>query len=281
MRTVIVRTGRTGGAIRGDRHSATGPRTDSVPHVEHSEPPRLSIVLPAYNEAARLPATLAGWHAHLTTRPYRWEIVVSDDGSTDDTAALAEAFADSHPGVRVVRMGQNRGKGGAVRHGMLAAVGDVILYADADLNVPPRFVDDALALIDAGADVAVGERSLRSYANEEKSLTRLLAGLAVQVTRRALGLTFIRDTQCGFKAFRREVAHDIFRGARITSFAFDIEILFLARRRRVVIRPFPVEISYRAGSTYDIAKHLPRFLRDIVRIRVNALSGAYDEPPPA
>ncbi len=239
--------------------------------------PLLSIVVPAYNEALRLPATLAGWHEYLSTQSFTWEIVVADDGSTDDTAALAEAFAATHPEVRVVRLGRNRGKGGAVRHGVLAAIGDVILYVDADMNVPPRFAVAALALIDAGADVVAGERGLRAYAREEKSLTRLLAGLAVQVTRRALGLTFIRDTQCGFKAFRREVAHEVFRPARITSFAFDIEILFLARRLRADIRAMPVEVEYRAGSTYDIAKHLPRFLRDIVRVRANALRGLYDD----
>lgn len=238
--------------------------------------PRLSVVLPAYDEETRLPETLAAWSTYLGNQTYSWEIVVADDGSRDRTADVAEAFSSTCPKVRVVRLPRNRGKGGAVREGVLASRGEVILFADADLGVPAQFTAAALAAIDAGADVATGERSLRRYANEERSITRLLAGLAVQVSRRALGLTFVRDSQCGFKAFRREIAGAIFRRATIDSFAFDIEVLYLARRLRVRVRPFPVEMSFRAGSTFDVRKHLPRFLKDILRIRGNALRGVYD-----
>jgi dolichyl-phosphate beta-glucosyltransferase len=238
--------------------------------------PRLSVVLPAYNEEARLPATLAAWHTFLAAQAYTWEIVVADDGSRDGTAAAAETFAASHPGVRVLRLTPNRGKGGAVRQGVLAADGDVVLFADADLGVPAEFATAALATLDAGADVATGERSLRTYASEERSIVRLLAGAAVQISRRALGLTFVRDSQCGFKAFRREVAGAIFRRATIDSFAFDIEVLYLSRRLGAHVQPFPVEVSFQAGSTFDVRKHLPRFLKDIVRVRINALRGVYD-----
>ena len=238
--------------------------------------PRLSVVLPAYDEEARLPATLAAWSSYLSTQSYTWEIVVADDGSRDGTARAAEAFAATHPGVRVLRLTPNRGKGGAVRQGVLAAEGQVILFADADLGVPAAFAAAALAAIDGGADVATGERSLRTYAGEERSIVRLLAGAAVQVSRRVLGLTFVRDSQCGFKAFRREVAGAIFRRATIDSFAFDIEALYLARRLGAKVQPFPVEVSFQAGSTFDVRKHLPRFLKDILRIRLNALRGVYD-----
>lgn len=238
--------------------------------------PRLSVVLPAYNEEARLPETLEAWVTYLGSRPYRWEIVVADDGSRDHTAEVAESFAAAHSNVRVLRLQPNRGKGGAVRQGMLAADGKVVLFADADLGIPAEFAAAALATIDAGADVATGERSLRTYASEEKSIVRLLAGLAVQISRRALGLTFIRDSQCGFKAFRREAAQAIFRRAKIDSFAFDIEVLYLARRTGAKIVPFTVEMSFREGSTYDVRKHLPRFLKDIFRVRWNALRGVYD-----
>ena len=237
--------------------------------------PHLSVVLPAYNEETRLPETLAAWHSYLGGQTYAWEIVVADDGSRDGTADAADAFASGHPGVRVVRLPANRGKGGAVREGVLAARGEVILFADADLGIPAEFTRSALAAIDAGADVATGERSLRRYASEERSVTRLLAGLAVQVSRRALWLTFVRDSQCGFKAFRRVAAHEIFRRATINSFAFDIEILYLARRLGYRVRPFPVEMAFRAGSTFDVRKHLPRFLADIARVRINALRGRY------
>lgn len=241
--------------------------------------PRLSVVLPAYNEEARLPATLATWSSYLATQPYASEIVVADDGSRDGTVTVAEAFAATHPDVRVLRLQPNRGKGGAVRHGVLAAEGEIILFADADLGVPAHFAAAALATIDGGADVATGERSLRVYANEERSIVRLLAGLAVQISRRALGLTYVRDSQCGFKAFRRDTACAIFGCATIDSFAFDIEALFLARRLGAVVQPFPVEMSFQAGSTFNVRKHLPRFLKDIVRVRVNALRGVYVTVP--
>ena len=238
--------------------------------------PRLSVVLPAYNEEARLPATLAAWSAYLATQPYTSEIVVADDGSRDGTAAAAAAFAAMHPSVRVLRLQPNRGNGSAVRQGVLAAEGEIILFADADLGVPAECTAAALATIEGGADVAAGERSLRTYASEERSIVRLLAGLAVQISRRALGLTFVRDSQCGFKAFRRDIAAAIFSRAAIDSFAFDIEALFLARRMGAQVKPFPVEVSFQAGSTFDVRKHLPRFLKDILRVRVNALRGAYD-----
>lgn len=238
--------------------------------------PRLSVVLPAYNEEARLPATLAAWSSYLSAQSYTWEIVVADDGSSDGTAGAAEEFAATHPGVRVLRLTPNRGKGGAVRLGALAAEGQVILFADADLGVPAEFVAAALATIDGGADVATGERSLRTYASEERSIVRLAAGLAVQISRRALGLTFVRDSQCGFKAFRRDIAGAVFRRARIDSFAFDIKVLYLARRLGAKVESFPVEVSFQAGSTFDVRKHLPRFLEDILRVRLNALRGVYD-----
>lgn len=241
--------------------------------------PRLSVVLPAYNEEARLPATLATWSSYLATQPYASEIVVADDGSRDGTVTVAEAFAATHPDVRVLRLQPNRGKGSAVRQGVLAAEGEIILFADADLGVPAHFAAAALATIDGGADVATGERSLRVYANEERSIVRLLAGLAVQISRRALGLTYVRDSQCGFKAFRRDTACAIFGCATIDSFAFDIEALFLARRLGAVVQPFPVEMSFQAGSTFNVRKHLPRFLKDIVRVRVNALRGVYVTVP--
>jgi dolichyl-phosphate beta-glucosyltransferase len=237
--------------------------------------PHLSVVVPAYNEETRLPGTLAAWASYLGRQTYSWEIVVADDGSRDRTADAADAFASSHPGVRVVRLPANRGKGGAVREGVNAARGQVILFADADLGIPAAFTAAALAVIEGGADVATGERSLRRYASEERSATRLLAGLAVQVSRRALGLTFVRDSQCGFKAFRRAAADEIFRRATIDSFAFDIELLYLARRLGYRVRPFAVEMAFRAGSTFDVRKHLPRFLADIARMRLNALRGHY------
>ena len=230
---------------------------------------KCSVVIPAYNEARRLPLTLSGWNAYLCAQPFASEVIVVDDGSRDTTASVA---ADC--GARVISLRPNRGKGGAVRAGVLAAEGDVIAYADADMNVAPNYLGDALALLETGAAVVVGQRNLSEYAAAEGPL-RLVAGGLVQLTRRVLVMSSIRDTQCGFKVFRRDLARDVFRRTRINSFAFDIELLFVAKRLGARIAEMPVRTTYREESTFDVRKHLPRFLRDIVQIRLNDLAGCY------
>jgi dolichyl-phosphate beta-glucosyltransferase len=231
---------------------------------------RVSVVIPAYNEARRLPSTLSAWRGYLATQPFDWEVVVVDDGSRDDTAAVATGIAS-----RVIQLQPNRGKGGAVKAGVLEAQGSVIAYADADLNIGPEHLSEALRLLDNGADLVAGRRNLAAYAAAEGPV-RLLAGGLVQLTRRTLVMASIRDTQCGFKVFRRELALQVFNRTRITSFAFDIEVLFLARRLGARIVELPVRTTYRAESTFNVRKHLPRFLADIVKIRLNALSHRYD-----
>ncbi|MGH2356113.1 MAG: glycosyltransferase [Chloroflexota bacterium] len=249
------------------------PATEGVPPDIH-----VSIVIPAYDEARRLPSTLAGWIGFFARQPYRAEIVVVDDGSRDGTADVVRAVAAQQPMVRLLRLDTNRGKGGAVRAGMLIATGVYLFYADADLNVAPEHVTPAVRLLDGGYDVVIGQRRLRDYAAAERSLPRLLAGALVQVVRRALVLPVIRDTQCGFKGFRRQVARAIFERTLIRSFAFDIEVLFLARKLGAAMVELPVTTTYRAGSSYSLRRHLAPFLRDIVQIRVNALRGRYAIP---
>ena len=235
-------------------------------------PLQLSVVIPAYNEARRLPRTLAGWREFLSAQPYAWEVIVVDDGSRDDTADVAAREGAS----RVIRLQPNQGKGGAVRAGVLAAEGGVIAYVDADLNIAPANITAALAVIEDGADLVVGRRDLAEYGAAEGPL-RLIAGGLVQLTRRTLVLASIRDTQCGFKVFRRALALEVFRRTLIRSFAFDIEVLFLASRRGARIVELPVGTTYRAESTFSVRKHLPRFLRDIVQIRLNAIQARYGE----
>ena len=230
----------------------------------------VSLVVPAYNEARRLPGTLAGWREFLETQPYTWQLVVVDDGSTDQTTSVAD-----QAGATVIQLRPNQGKGAAVRAGVLRAAGNVIAYVDADMNVAPANLAEALRLIGRGADVVVGRRDLSEYAAAEGS-ARLLAGGLVQLTRRVVVIWQIRDTQCGFKVLRREVAHAVFRQTRINSFAFDIEVLFLAVEKlgaRVV--EMPVATTYRSESTFNVRRHLPLFLKDIVQIRLNDLRGHY------
>jgi glycosyltransferase involved in cell wall biosynthesis len=233
---------------------------------------RVSVVIPAYNEARRLPATLVCWREFLSAQPYASELVVVDDGSTDATASIAQGAL-----TRVVRLVPNRGKGGAVKAGVLDATGDVIVYVDADLNIGPQHLLQALRLLDQGADLVAGRRDLAEYAAAEGPV-RLLAGGIVQLTRRVLVMSAIQDTQCGFKVFRRELARAVFARTRISSFAFDIEVLFLARRLGARIVEMPVTTTYRGESTFNVRRHLPLFLSDIVRIRLNVVSRKYDLP---
>ncbi len=254
-----------------------------------SDTPYVSIVIPAYNEARRLLATLAGWRAFLGRQAYRWEIVVVDDGSADATAPVAPAA-----GAHVLRLAPNQGKGGAVRAGVLAASGEVIAYADADMNVAPAHLAEALGWLAGGtdprapspdpqgavrglvarADLVAGRRDLAQYAAAEGPI-RLLAGGLVQVTRRLVVISAVRDTQCGFKVFRGDLARAVFNQTRIRSFAFDIEVLFVARKLGARIVELPVATTYHAESSFSVRKHLPRFLKDIVQIRLNDLAGRY------
>lgn len=238
-------------------------------------PPHLSIVIPAYNEARRLPTTLDAWLSFFTTQPYKSELIVADDGSMDDTPSIAGRYGETHPNVRLVKLPNNQGKGAAVKAGMLSARGAFIFYVDADLNISPDHIPPALNHLENRADVVAGQRSLSAYAGQERSFGRLFAGALVQASRRAIVLPVIRDTQAGFKGFRREIARSIFERTRIASFAFDIEVLFLARLNKAVIVEMPVTTEYRPDSTYHLRKHLPPFLRDVIQIRLNHLSGLY------
>ena len=235
----------------------------------------VTVVIPAYNEARRLPATLQQWLAFFAAQPYAAELLVVDDGSTDQTASVVRALAARHPPIRLLPLPANQGKGAAVRAGMLAAAGAHVFYADADLNVAPTHLPAFLALLDGGYDVVIGTRSTRQYAATERSAARVLAGLLVQVVRRAVLLPVYRDTQCGFKAFTRDAARAIFRRCTITSFAFDLEVLFLARKLGYRVREVPVAVERREGSTYSLRRHLLPFLRDVLRIRWHDLQGRY------
>ena len=159
---------------------------------------------------------------------------------------------------------------------MLAAAGDYRFYVDADMNISPAHIVPALALLRSGAaDVVTGKRSLSAYAETERSLTRLAAGAAVQATRRTLLLPVITDTQAGFKGFTASWAEKVFSRTTVDGFAFDIEVLYLARRLGARIIQMPVDVEYRDESTFNVATHLKPFLGDIWRVRKNAWRGRY------
>lgn len=238
----------------------------------------VAVVIPAYNEARRLPHALDAWLAFAAGQPYDLSVHVADDGSSDDTPVVVQEHSRRNSAIKLVKLPSNQGKGGAVRAGMLAALSsgpDFLFYADADLNISPDHVPAALQHLQGGAGLVAGQRGLAAYAGQERSFGRLAAGAIVQATRRAIVLPVIRDTQCGFKGFRRDIARAIFERTLIRSFAFDIEVLFLARQLHAPIVELPVTTEYRAESTYVLRKHLPPFVRDIVRIRLNHLRGRY------
>jgi dolichyl-phosphate beta-glucosyltransferase len=228
-------------------------------------PPSLSVVIPAFNEESRLGPTLERVRAHLAARGGELEIIVVDDGSTDGTAAVARAAGA--PG-RVIELGRNRGKGAAVRAGMLAATGARILFSDADLATP---IDELAKLeghLDAGYDIAIASRALaQSDIRVRQHPIRELMGRTFNVVVRSLLLGGIRDTQCGFKLFTAAAAHDLFGRATLDGFAFDVEILHLARNR-YRIAEVPVVWRHVEESKVSPGTDAARMFLDLVRLRL-------------
>jgi glycosyltransferase involved in cell wall biosynthesis len=236
----------------------------------------LSIIIPAYNEEKRLQTTLKRIQEYLAARPYSSEVVVVDDGSSDATAAVVENARSGFPQLRLVSNGSNRGKGFSVRHGMLKARGEVALFTDADLSAPIEEADKLLAAIcTQGYDVAIGSRASRSLIRIQQSVLRRTAGRIYNVCVRLVTGVDFRDTQCGFKAFRRQSTHIVFEQQRITGFGFDPEILFLARYHRLRVAEVPVRWAHADGTKVHVVKDSVRMFGDLVRIRRNALIGMY------
>jgi dolichyl-phosphate beta-glucosyltransferase len=233
----------------------------------------VTIVLPCYQEAERLPAALDRYLAHFSAGRLGVEVLVVDDGSTDHTLAAAEAIAARDRRVRVLRCPTHRGKGFAVRTGMLAGRGDRLVFTDADGSYDPDQVERVLHALD-GAPVAIGRRG--ELETSGPVLRRLASRVFNQAMRRLLGLPF-RDTQCGLKGFRREAATELFGRTRVDGFAFDAEVLFLARRLGLTVAEVPVSPEMRAGSKVRLAVDALRMLRDTWRVRRAAASGAYDQ----
>ena len=228
----------------------------------------LSIVVPAYDEEARLGGTLARLVEFFGARSETWEVIVADDGSCDRTAAITLEWAERDARVRLVRLPKNRGKGAAVRAGVRASVGDLVLFSDADLATPIEELDKLRARIDDGYDVAIGSRALGdSDIVVRQHPARELMGRTFNLVVRALFLGGIRDTQCGFKLFRGDVAREIFAAAQIDGFAFDVEILRLARERHRIAE-VPVVWRHVEQSKVSPGIDAARMLRDVLILRL-------------
>jgi len=238
----------------------------------------LSIVIPAYNEENRLPATLArliSYLDHAQLGPV--EVLIVDDGSRDRTAALVEDFGNLYPSVRLVRNPGNQGKGYAVRNGMLAAQGDWILFSDADLSAPIEEVEKLLAAVrDQKADGAIGSRALnRQLVSVHQSVFREYSGRFFNLIMRLItGLPYA-DTQCGFKLFRRDAAHAVFSRVMIPGFGFDVEALFLAQLLRYRVVEVPVRWANVEGTKVTMLNGLQAFT-DLLAVRLHQLRGDYD-----
>ncbi len=243
----------------------------------NSPPLDLSIVIPAFNEEQRLPRAIEQIGAFLSARPLRAEIIVVDDGSSDATRDLIESYREKYPGLRLISNGRNRGKGYSVRHGVLEARGEIVLFSDADLSTPIEEADKLLAALrEKGYDAAIGSRALdRSQIVVHQSAFREQAGnLFNRLVRRIAGIDF-SDTQCGFKAFRRERTAIIFEQQRIERFGFDPEILFLAKRHGLRVAEIPVRWSHDSGTKVNVVADGIQMFLDLLVIRRNSLRGRY------
>src|SRR5580698_9429983 len=238
--------------------------------------PQYSIVIPAYNEAARIPATLEAVTACVRSRGWSAEVVVVDDGSRDATAEVVRAFAARAPEVRLLQNSGNRGKGFSVRNGLLRSLGEVVMFTDADLSAPIEEAEDLFAAIAGGADIAIGSRWLeRSRQTIRQPFYRRFFGRCFNgVTRAIMGLPFA-DTQCGFKAFTRAAAQTVSQLQTIDRWGFDPEILFIALKRGFRIDEVPVSWAHDERSRMSYLKDGLRMLEDIAIVRWNALLGRY------
>ena len=228
--------------------------------------PYLSVVIPAYNEEARLPATLERIASFLETRPYPWEILVVDDGSRDKTPEVVRDFGRDRP-VRLLAS-DHQVKGGAVRQGMLDAAGEAILMTDADLCTPIEAVEALLRAVEEGYDVAIGSRAVPgSVLTVRQPAYRELLGRGGNLLIQGLLLPGLHDTQCGFKLFRRHAAREVFRRSVMSGVSFDIEVLYLARRLGYRIKELPIHWSHQPGSKMRLIRDYGGTLRDLLTIR--------------
>ena len=240
--------------------------------------PQLSIIVPSYNEQLRLPPSLELIAAYVNASGRSTEVLVVDDGSKDNTVEVAASFADRIANLRVVKNGENRGKGYSVRHGMQEAKGEYVLFTDADLSAP---IEEADKLIDALAqyDVAIGSRAMnRDLIEVHESRFREFAGIIFnRIVRVVLWLPFV-DTQCGFKAFRRERCRIIFAQQRIERFGFDPELLYLARHHGLKSVEIPVRWSHSPATKINMMRDSIQMFVDVFTIRWNSLLGRYRKP---
>lgn len=234
----------------------------------------ISVIIPAFNEAGRILKTLRAAYSYLTSRYSKFEIIVVDDGSSDATASVVSTFAQTNPAVRVISLQHNQGKGAAVREGILAAEGDLILFTDADGSTPIEELERLeAALKNTHSDFAIGSRAMRSNVTQVKTrIIRKVLGRAFNLAVNILAVPKIRDTQCGFKLFKKDIAKTLFAKQRFPRFSFDLEVLWKANRLGFKAIEVPVNWHHVTGSKVSV-------LKDGIRMLVDALKLAFSRKP--
>jgi dolichyl-phosphate beta-glucosyltransferase len=245
-------------------------------HTQASAETSYSIILPAYNEQARIASTLEKILAHAAACRWNVEILVVNDGSTDDTASIVGRYAAQHRALRLLENPANRGKGYSVRHGILHARGDVLLFSDADLSSPIEEAGKLFAAISHGADIAIGSRWVdpRLQIRKQPLHRRIFGRIFNLALRIILGLRF-KDTQCGFKAFNRRSAQALFTLQKIDRWGFDPELLYLARKFGFSVNEIPVAWSHREGTRIQPLRDGIRMFGELLKVRWYMLTGGY------
>lgn len=237
-----------------------------------SEAPSLSVIVPAYNEEKRIGDSLDSIFAYLQAQAFGYEIIVVDDGSQDQTARVVESRIRGLDNARLIAYQPNRGKGYAVRQGMLASKGDVALFTDADLSTPVTEIKVALGHLRNGFDVVIGSRAIvGSEIARYQPLYRRIGSRVFNVLRDGLvgvGISRFKDTQCGFKAFRGSVARDLFGRLRVDGFMFDVEMLYVALKQGYRIHEMPVHWQDVPGSKLRLVRDTARMFKDLAMIRL-------------
>lgn len=239
------------------------------------EPPLLSIIIPAYNEEQRLPYTLEQIFTFLKEQPYTSEVLVIENGSRDRTLEIATGFAKDYPNLYVFQEKQ-KGKGHAVRYGMLKARGEYRFMCDADLSMPVAELKKFIPPVLNGADVAIASREVKGAVRYNEPYLRHLTGRIFNNLIRLLVLPGLQDTQCGFKCFRAQVAEEIFPCQTLTGWAFDVEVLFIAQRKGYRIHEVPIHWYFNPDTKISVLKDSWKMFIDLLRIRLNASRGIYD-----
>ena len=236
--------------------------------------PFLSIIIPAHNEANRLPDSLEQVFNFLEKQPYTAEVIVVENGSSDQTLSIAQSFAEQHLNMRVFQT--ERGKGAAVKRGLLEAKGDYRFMCDADLSMPIGEISKFIPPELNNFDIAIASREAKGAVRYDEPRYRHLGGRAINFLVQLFILPGLNDTQCGFKCFSAKVVEDIGKLQTLNGWSFDIELLYIARRRKYRIQEIPIHWVHHPETKVSAVRDALRMIQDIFRIRANALRGLYD-----